>query len=158
MGVSPIHWVSFLGYHFIFYSNFLYFIPSIFSSKICPTVEWREAEPTFFPGKIWTVARASNKGDWISNPSDAETPGCIVSAATTGSTAGNATQRSWPGLPRSILMQSKLKQLKGIALFALKQSIPSAPSTLVDTAMSVCLALKGGVTIATFSHSMFCPQ
>ena len=23
----------------------------------------------FFPGKIWTVARASNKGDWISNPS-----------------------------------------------------------------------------------------
>ena len=45
-------------------------------------------------------------------------------------------------------MQSKLKQLKGIALFALKQSIPSAPSTLVDTAMSVCLALKGGVTNA----------
>ena len=41
--------VSFLGYHFILYSIFLYFIPSIFSGKICPTVEWREAEPTFFP-------------------------------------------------------------------------------------------------------------
>ena len=92
----------------------------------------------------WRNACFAHKRNPSSGSRHADTPGCAVSAATTGSTAGNANQRSSPGMPRSIQTQSQLKQLKGIALFALKQSTlgPSAPSTLVDTAMSVRFALK----------------